>query len=181
MKIHPAPDTWAQRELNTCILCNRVNRHRVSSRIFASASYLGNGLLWYVLMLLLLISDGISAVPLVLTMAAVGISCTVVYKILKSSTMRPRPCAVSSALFRTVEPLDRFSFPSGHTLHAVAFTSLVVAYYPGLGWFLIPFTVIVAASRLVLGLHYPSDVLVGALIGLCGATCGLYALSALGA
>jgi undecaprenyl-diphosphatase len=62
-------------------------------------------------------------------------------------------------------PLDRCSFPSGHTLHAVCFTSLATAHFPELGWVLVPFALLVAASRVVLGLHYPTDVLAGAAIG----------------
>ena len=64
-----------------------------------------------------------------------------------------------------VAPLDEFSFPSGHTLHAVAFTLVALTYYPLLAWLLIPFSASVAASRVVLGLHYPSDVLAATVIG----------------
>jgi undecaprenyl-diphosphatase len=64
-----------------------------------------------------------------------------------------------------VSPLDEYSFPSGHTLHAVAFTLIAVYYYPALAALLLPFTLLVAASRVVLGLHYPSDVLASIVIG----------------
>src|SRR5690606_16957595 len=64
-----------------------------------------------------------------------------------------------------VAPLDEFSFPSGHTLHAVAFSTVAVAHYPVLAWALVPFTGAVALSRVVLGLHYPSDVLAATAIG----------------
>ncbi len=64
-----------------------------------------------------------------------------------------------------VSPLDRFSFPSGHTLHAVAFTIIASIHYPQLPFLLVPFTLLTAASRIVMGLHYPSDVLAGACLG----------------
>jgi len=64
-----------------------------------------------------------------------------------------------------VPPLDEFSFPSGHTLHAVSFTIVALTWFPALAPLLVPFTVLVAASRVVLGLHYPSDVLAATAIG----------------
>ena len=73
--------------------------------------------------------------------------------------------------------LDRYSFPSGHPLHAVSFSILLVSYYPGLAWLVIPFVVLVALSRLVLGLHYISDVLAGGLIGALLATASLHLAS----
>ena len=64
-----------------------------------------------------------------------------------------------------IAPLDEFSFPSGHTLHAVSFTLIALAYVPMLAPLLVPFTLLVALSRIVLGLHYPSDVLAATVIG----------------
>ena len=67
-------------------------------------------------------------------------------------------------------PLDHFSFPSGHTLHAVMASTVLGYIQPMLLVFMLPFTLLVAVSRMVLGLHYPSDVIVGALIGVLVAT-----------
>ncbi|HEV3009262.1 MAG TPA: phosphatase PAP2 family protein, partial [Burkholderiales bacterium] len=61
--------------------------------------------------------------------------------------------------------LDRFSFPSGHTLHAIAFSLVACSYYPGLWIILWPFALVTAVSRVALGLHYPSDVIAGGALG----------------
>jgi undecaprenyl-diphosphatase len=87
------------------------------------------------------------------------------YKLLKKKLVRERPFISFDAIHCAMPPLDRYSFPSGHTLHAVLFTSLAIAYVPELTSFLVIFATLVATSRVVLGLHYPSDVLVGAVLG----------------
>lgn len=150
------------------LLCVRVNRisHRTWPRaLFRVVSRLGDGVFWYALMLALLLYLHESAVTPVLHMIAVGLVCGAVYKLLKGSTARPRPYQVHSDVTLCAAPLDQFSFPSGHTLHAVGFGMVALAYFPWLAWIVVPFIALVAASRVVLGLHYPSDVLVGALIG----------------
>jgi undecaprenyl-diphosphatase len=98
-------------------------------------------------------------------MALAGLSGTLLYKWLKGKTLRPRPFEVHQDIFLTGKPLDKFSFPSGHTLHAVVFGLVAINYYPALSFIIMPFVSMVALSRVVLGLHYPSDVIAGALIG----------------
>ena len=84
---------------------------------------------------------------------------------LKERLVRERPYIAHAGIELGLAPLDRYSFPSGHTLHAVCFTLLAVAHVPELAPLLVPFTLLVGASRIVLGLHYPSDVVAGAVIG----------------
>jgi undecaprenyl-diphosphatase len=79
--------------------------------------------------------------------------------------VRERPYISLAGIVPGTRALDRYSFPSGHTLHAVSFTTLAVGSFPELAWLLVPFAALIAASRVVLGLHYPSDVAAGALIG----------------
>lgn len=155
----------SDREQALCERFNRAAERRGVRRLFAAVSRLGDGIFWYGLMLALLLKDGPAAAPAVLHMLAVGFASLLLYKWLKGKTLRPRPYQVNAAINASVPPLDQFSFPSGHTLHAVAFTIVLLAYYPALAWIAVPFTFLVAISRLVLGLHYPSDVLAGALIG----------------
>ena len=155
----------ARWDLRLCLRANRVCRRLSWRLLFRCVSVLGDGLFWYALMAALLLAGRDAAVQPVLHMLAVGLVCNAAYKWLKARTLRPRPYQVHDAIERFAAPLDRFSFPSGHTLHAVAFTLVALAYYPALAGLLWPFTLLVALSRVVLGLHYPSDVLAGALLG----------------
>lgn len=152
-------------DLVWCLRFNQAGRRTGVRALFAAISRLGNGVFWYVLMAGMLAWNGWTALLPVLHMIGVGLVCLPAYKWLKGKTSRPRPFVLNSDIFIGAAPLDRFSFPSGHTLHAVGFSVVALAYYPALAWLVAPFVVLVAASRLVLGLHYPTDVLAGALIG----------------
>ena len=156
-----------------CIRFNGAVRIAPVRLAFRIVSRLGDGIFWYSLMLALLAAGGRTAFEPVGRMAGTGLACTLIYKWLKSKTSRPRPFAVESAVRAGADPLDPFSFPSGHTLHAVAFSMVAVAFYPALAWVLVPFTLLVAASRVALGLHYPSDVAAGAILGALIAQAGL--------
>ncbi len=148
-----------------CIRVNRTSHNRWVRLWFRLISRLGDGMFWYAVMLGIFISQGQSGVAPILHMGLAGLAGTLLYKWLKGKASRPRPYEMHQDIWLTGTPLDRFSFPSGHTLHAVAFCSVALVYYPALAWLLVPFTVMVGMSRVILGLHYPSDVLAGAVIG----------------
>ena len=150
---------------NLCITVNQTSQVRLIRDLFRLVSRLGDGLFWYALMLLILLFEGSDGLLPVLHMALAGLSGTLLYKWLKGKTLRPRPFEVHQDIFMTGKPLDKFSFPSGHTLHAVVFGLVAINYYPALSFIIMPFVSMVALSRVVLGLHYPSDVLAGAFIG----------------
>jgi undecaprenyl-diphosphatase len=157
-------------------VCRRLNRgcHRPAVReLFRVVSRLGDGIFWYLLLLLVPVfygEAGLVPAAQMGTMALVGI---VVYKLLKHRLVRERPYITFDGILAGTPPLDRYSFPSGHTLHAVCFTAIAVQHFPELGWVLVPFAALVAASRVVLGLHYPTDVLAGAALGASLASVGL--------
>jgi undecaprenyl-diphosphatase len=135
-------------------------------------SQLGNGTGWVLLLGLLPLLDPARGAANARAMLVVGGLNLAIYLALKRATRRPRPFEQCQDIRACVPAADRFSFPSGHTLHAVAFALLLSQAYPGWGWPLAIFALLVGCSRVVLGLHYPSDVVVGALIGL--GTAGLY-------
>lgn len=148
-----------------CIKVNRSSHYRLVRWVFRLVSRLGDGMFWYAIMAGIILTQGLDGVLPVLHMIVAGLSGTLVYKWLKGKTLRPRPYAVHQDVWLAGKPLDKFSFPSGHTLHAVAFSVVALSYYPELSWLVLPFATLVAMSRVVLGLHYPSDVLAGAAIG----------------
>ncbi|MFA6970045.1 MAG: phosphatase PAP2 family protein [Gallionella sp.] len=152
-------------DVELCLFCNRQSRHLFVRSVFCLISRLGDGIFWYILMAVLLLSYQHEALPAVLHMLSVALVGTVIYKLIKGRTHRPRPFNVYPAIVCTGKTLDQFSFPSGHTLHAVSFSIIAVLYFPMLIWLVVPFTLLVALSRPILGLHYPSDVLAGATLG----------------
>lgn len=152
-------------DLALCVRANRAARNGLLRSFFRGVSRAGDGAFWYGLMAALPLVYGAQAWPAVMRMALVGIAGVMLYKWLKRRTLRPRPYQVSPDVVAAAAPLDQFSFPSGHTLHAVSFATVAVAHFPELAPLLLPFALLVAASRPVLGLHYPTDVLAGAGIG----------------
>lgn len=94
--------------------------------------------------------------------AAAGIA---LFLWLKRAAGRKRPCALEPHCWAHLLPPDRFSFPSGHTITAFSIVLPVVAQFPVLApalWFV---AISVAISRIVLGMHFLSDVVAGAVVG----------------
>jgi undecaprenyl-diphosphatase len=134
-----------------CVRLNRASGVRWVRALLRAASRLGDGVFWYVLMGGLLLADGRAAAGPVLRMAAVGAAGLALYKWLKRRTSRPRPFQVRAAIRPGADALDQFSFPSGHTLHAVAFSILMSTYHPMLAWLVWPFALLVATSGAAIG------------------------------
>ncbi len=148
-----------------CLQFNRQSRNFYVRNLFRLVSRLGDGIFWYALMAALLLRYQQHALPAVLHMLAVALLGTAIYKIIKSKTLRPRPFSVHPFIVCAGKTLDQFSFPSGHTMHAVSFSIISSYYFPELIWLVMPFAILVALSRPVLGLHYPTDVLAGVALG----------------
>ena len=150
---------------HVCVLANRWGTRRAVGAAFGLVSRLGDGMFWYALMLAIALADGRRGVGAAAHMAVTGLAALLLYRLLKRWTRRPLPFRACPGVIAHVAPLDEFSFPSGHTLQAVGFTIVALSWYPGLAPLLLGFTALVAMSRVVLGLHYPSDVLAAIGIG----------------
>jgi undecaprenyl-diphosphatase len=183
MHTDPVPHTFIQRlDLAEVVLCRWLNSlSKIASFrcVFWLASRLGDGVFWYVLMMVLPLAYGLDGVFASLQMGLTSVVGVILYKLMKGRFVRQRPHVSFDSIRPAARPLDPYSFPSGHTLHAVCFTLICLNYFPELGSLLIPFAVLVALSRPVLGLHYPTDVLAGGAIGWGLATASFALIGAL--
>lgn len=177
-KLYQLQKCVLQWDTRLCLRVNLLSQLKFFAQFFKTISRLGDGWFWAVstvVMLVALLSQGLVASIVAIKVCAVLLSSFcgyLLYKYLKVHTVRPRPYQVHQTITLGERPLDVFSFPSGHTLQAVLFTTMIGHQVPMMLWVLLPFTMLVALSRLVLGLHYPTDVLVGAGIGATFATLG---------
>lgn len=93
----------------------------------------------------------------------------VAVQVLKRAVARPRPCDADGRPLALIDLPDPFSFPSGHAASSMAITVTVSLREPALAAALLPIAAIVASSRVALRVHYVTDVLAGAALGLAGA------------
>jgi membrane-associated phospholipid phosphatase len=96
--------------------------------------------------------------------------------VLKEWIQRPRPCHEFDGLtivrqVRLLVPCGSgYSFPSSHAVNNVAFAAFLSYYYRRWSWLFFFYAFLMGLSRIVVGVHYPSDVIAGALFGfLCAA------------
>lgn len=159
LRVHPF--AW---EIRFCHASVNLTSQTWMKHYFVTVSRLGDGVIWYVMLALLPLFDPENGLKNLVHIAVTALIALQIYRVLKHWTKRPRPCA--QGLFDPMTPaLDEFSFPSGHTLHAVCFSLMFAHFYPALTGVLLFLTLSIALSRVVLGLHYPSDVVAGAAIG----------------
>lgn len=157
---------------------NRWSLRKPVCGFFRVISHMGDGPLWYATIIGMGILGTRNQQVLALHMAIIGIFNTLLYKGIKVRLKRPRPFARHTDIVAYAKPLDEFSFPSGHTMHAVAFGVLLTQGFPALFPLLLVFMLLTGLSRITLGLHYISDVLMGALLGLVSVALWMMVLSA---
>lgn len=109
---------------------------------------------------------GRGAVAVLSALIAVGIGDAVAFHVLKQLFARARPCIDIPDARILVGCVDSFSFPSNHAVNSMAIAGAIGYVFPLALLGLVPIGVLVCVSRIAVGAHYPSDVTVGAVLGL---------------
>lgn len=84
---------------------------------------------------------------------------------LKNLIARPRPCWLDDSVMMLISSPTDYSFPSGHTLSSVSGATVLTKTDRRFGWAAIPLAAVIVFSRLYLFVHFPSDILAGAILG----------------
>jgi undecaprenyl-diphosphatase len=160
---------WLQ-SINRCDLYMLLwfvhRRHRQLWIAFARAlSRSGDGLLQVLLPTLLLIVDRPTGTSVFLATALGFAFERPLYWVLKNGCQRRRPPEAIPSFNSVIHASDRFSFPSGHTCGAFLLAAIVTVHYPALAVPMYLWATGVGLSRVILGVHFPTDILAGALLG----------------
>jgi undecaprenyl-diphosphatase len=125
----------------------------------------GDGWLWAICGLCVLSSGEPTRYAAVIAAAAAAASGILLFRLLKRLVKRPRPCEMEPHCWYGRMPPDQFSFPSGHTITAFAVAVSLGLFFPALLSGLLFCAASVGVSRVLLGMHFPTDVLAGCALG----------------
>jgi undecaprenyl-diphosphatase len=149
------------KDLNTLMIFNNSIKCRFLDKAMPIITYLGSATVTISTCLMIIgMGSGVYRKLGVQALLALALSHIIVH-LLKNSVCRLRPKDVLPDINTFSMPLDYYSFPSGHTTAVFAIATTLAINIPISAAICFPIALIVAISRLYLGVHYPSDVLAG--------------------
>lgn len=163
-----AKAVWNQINSNDHRLMRRVHKWkppRWFRILMILATRLGDGWLWYGLGVILLFYGGPQRFEAIGAAGSAAVAGIFLFRGLKKTSRRQRPYEVEPHCWSSILPPDKFSFPSGHSITAFAVALSVGLFYPDLQGVLLTVAFLIASSRIILGMHFLSDVLAGSAIG----------------
>ncbi|MCF0224030.1 MAG: phosphatase PAP2 family protein [Fibrobacter sp.] len=145
-----------------------TNRHfsEKTKRLLRSYVRLGDGYVWIIFAVILFIHIGWRAfIPVALEAGIAAGVALGLYEIIKLNVKRPRPFVVLKSIKPQVPPMDKYSFPSGHTMNNLAVAVTVTVAAPYYGWVMMLFPLSWGLLRVYFGVHWLTDIIFGFLFG----------------
>jgi membrane-associated phospholipid phosphatase len=145
----------------------------------------GNGVPWFIPLAAGIVVAGLIFGNTRLRLCALMIALVValgdplIVNTIKHAVARPRPCAVLPDVIERLGCTETGSMPSAHAANWFAMMMVAFLFYRKSIWFMLPMALAVSFSRVYNGVHYPSDVLAGAILGAGYAAAGMIALQAI--
>lgn len=140
-------------------------------------SRLGDGVCYLLVGILLALLEPLDGAAFLQTGLAAFALELPLYLLLKNTIRRDRPCYRYDHLNAFITPSDKFSFPSGHAAAAFVFAAILAHFYPAVSGVVYGLATLIGVSRVMLGVHYPADILAGAALGMSCATLTLLMLA----
>jgi undecaprenyl-diphosphatase len=159
---------WGFIEQRDLQLMRRLHRWRAPRPIrilMLMMTRLGNGWLWYSLGIFVLVGGGQNRYRAFFAGALSALTAILIFQRVKPLSHRRRPCEIEPHCWAAISPPDRFSFPSGHAMTSFAIAIAVGSFYPQCQPCLLAVAAMIAVSRIIVGMHFLTDIIAGALIG----------------
>lgn len=158
-------------DISTFRWCNRFQQNTAVIRFYRNVSRTGDGYLYAAIAALLCLFEDHSGKAFVTTGLLAYLFEIPAFIALKHLIKRDRPFVGLPDTRSSIQPSDKFSLPSGHSAGAFLMAALISFYYPGFAGIAYILASLVGLSRVMLGVHYPTDILAGAVLGtICAIT-----------
>lgn len=154
-----------KRDCQLLLWCVKSHSYKRFITFVRAVSHTGDGYLHLLLPLMVMWIEPQQGVDFFLLVFSAFTIERPLYFILKNTLKRRRPPAVIPYFFSLVNPSDQFSFPSGHTMAAFLLAGLAITYFGSSAYLLYIWACAVGVSRVILGVHFPTDIVAGATLG----------------